>query len=209
MPDSPATVSGRLATLRRISLWRTLICAARTHGLGFLIYPRTRCRVLTRSLHLRERLELGASWHGTYYPGEAWFHPTATLETTGRFVFHSGMRLSVNEDARLSLGSGYANHGVNLHCFHEITIGHGVFIAEGVHIRDSDNHQIVDGRPMSAPIHIEDHVWIGINAIILKGVTIGEGSVVAAGAVVTRDVPPQTMVAGVPAQFLKAPIIWN
>jgi len=53
------------------------------------------------------------------------------------------------------------------------------------------------------PIRICDKVWIGMNAIILKGVTIGEGAVVAAGAVVTKDVPPWTVAAGNPARVVK------
>jgi len=54
------------------------------------------------------------------------------------------------------------------------------------------------------PVVIEDNVWIGTSAIIMPGVTIGQGSIVAAGAVVTMDVPPNTMFAGNPArQFLK------
>ena len=56
---------------------------------------------------------------------------------------------------------------------------------------------------MSAPMIIKDNVWIGMSAIILKGVTIGEGAIVAAGAVVTRDVPAHAIVAGVPAKVIK------
>lgn len=55
----------------------------------------------------------------------------------------------------------------------------------------------------TAPIKICDRVWIGFNAIILKGVTIGEGAVVGAGAVVTRDVEPYTVVAGNPARVVR------
>lgn len=54
-----------------------------------------------------------------------------------------------------------------------------------------------------APIKIGKRVWIGSNATVLQGVTIGDWSVVAAGAVVTRDVPPMTVVGGVPAKILK------
>lgn len=54
-----------------------------------------------------------------------------------------------------------------------------------------------------SPIVIESNVWIGAGATILPGVTIGENSVVAAGAVVTKDVPPNTIVGGVPAKFIK------
>jgi len=56
---------------------------------------------------------------------------------------------------------------------------------------------------LGAPIVIEDNVWIGTRAIILKGVTIGEGSVVGAGAVVTRSVPPGVLVGGVPARVIR------
>ena len=53
------------------------------------------------------------------------------------------------------------------------------------------------------PIHIEDKVWLGANVTILPGVTIGEGAIVAAGAVVTKDVESRTVVGGVPARFIK------
>jgi len=56
---------------------------------------------------------------------------------------------------------------------------------------------------VAAPITIRRNVWLGAGAIVLQGVTVGEDSVVAAGAVVTRDVPPATLVAGVPARVLR------
>ena len=56
---------------------------------------------------------------------------------------------------------------------------------------------------LPAPIVIGDKVWIGANATVLPGVTIGKGAIVAAGAVVTRDVPPNTIVAGVPARVVR------
>jgi len=55
----------------------------------------------------------------------------------------------------------------------------------------------------TAPVKIADNVWIGMNAVILKGVTIGENSVVAAGAVVTKPIPPNTVVAGNPAVVVR------
>jgi len=64
-------------------------------------------------------------------------------------------------------------------------------------------------KPMTAPIVIEDHVWIGANAIVLQGVTIGQNSIVAAGAVVTKDVRPNTLVAGNPAQVLRDHVTWS
>ena len=66
-------------------------------------------------------------------------------------------------------------------------------------IRIKDNQMDIDG----APVVIEDNVWIGANVTVMPGVTIGKHSVVAAGSVVTTDIPPDTMAAGVPAKIIK------
>jgi maltose O-acetyltransferase len=57
--------------------------------------------------------------------------------------------------------------------------------------------------PASAPIVLEENVWIGIRAIVLRGVTIGQGSVIGAGSVVVNDVPPRSLAAGVPARVIR------
>lgn len=82
-----------------------------------------------------------------------------------------------------------------------LTIGHHSDIASEVMIWTSQ-HDLNDPdmRAIEKPVSIGDYVFIGPRAIILPGVSIGDGAVVAAGAVVTKDVPPKTMVAGVPAQ---------
>ena len=64
------------------------------------------------------------------------------------------------------------------------------------------------GRPSVAPVVIGDRVWVGTRAIILKGVTIGDGAVVAAGAVVNKDVPPHAVVAGIPAKVVGSADSW-
>ena len=106
-----------------------------------------------------------------------------------------------------------------------ITIGKGVFINSGCHFQDQGGIEIGDGALIGhnvvlatinhdlnpkenrknhyAAIKIGAHVWIGSNATVLPGVTIGDYAVVAAGAVVTRDVPAMTVVGGVPAKVLK------
>jgi acetyltransferase-like isoleucine patch superfamily enzyme len=70
---------------------------------------------------------------------------------------------------------------------------------------DSDYHDLNDHSlpGKSSPVKIGDNVWLGARATVLKGVTIGDGAVVAAGALVTRDVPSRTVVAGVPARVIK------
>ncbi|NKI19512.1 acyltransferase [Spongiibacter sp. KMU-166] len=88
----------------------------------------------------------------------------------------------------------------------EIRIGNSVMMANGVYITDSDWHDIYDRTersPEVRPVHIADNVWLGDRCTVLKGVTIGENSVVAACAVVTRDVPANVVVAGNPAKVVK------
>ena len=86
-----------------------------------------------------------------------------------------------------------------------ITLGDGVYIGPKVtpitinHDPDPENRSATYGRP----IVIEDKAWIGINSTILPGVSIGYGAIVGAGSVVTKDVPPMTVVAGNPAKFIK------
>ena len=88
----------------------------------------------------------------------------------------------------------------------EITIGDGVMMANGTYITDSDWHTIYDRTQRSdaiTPVHIGDNVWLGDHATVLKGVSIGANSVVAARAVVTKDVPANVIVAGNPARVVK------
>lgn len=106
-----------------------------------------------------------------------------------------------------------------------ITIGKNVFINSGCHFQDQSGvwigddvligHNVVfatinhDLEPKNnrknhyKPITVKDHVWIGSNVTVLPGVTIGEWAVAAAGAVITKDVEPYTVVGGVPAKFIK------
>jgi len=153
--------------------------------------------------------------------GENWPHTNSSFSTLkiddggefmvhGNFKFSTGIFISVNKNAKLEIGSGYTNSDVDITCFESIRIGDKVAISKGVIIRDSDNHNIVgSGDIETKPIVIGDHVWIGMRAIILKGVTIGEGSVIAAGAVINRDVPPHTLVGGVPARIIRENVSWE
>ena len=94
--------------------------------------------------------------------------------------------------------------GIFLDGRHKLNIGNNVDIASQVMIYNSE-HDIdsADFHAVEAPVVIEDYVFIGPRAIILPGVRIGRGAVVAAGAVVTKDVEPHTVVGGVPAKFIR------
>lgn len=117
----------------------------------------------------------------------------------------------------------YIGPGTSLQAKESITIGKNVIIANNVVIIDNNNHPTDPQMRMkmsqcrdflhdelwswkyanSAPVIVEENVWIGRDARILKGVTIGRGSIVALGAVVTHNVPPYTVVAGNPAKVVK------
>lgn len=96
--------------------------------------------------------------------------------------------------------------GTRISAAEQILIGDSVMMANGVYITDSDWHGIYDRtKPSEAvtPVIIGDNVWLGDRCTVLKGVTIGENSIVAACAVVTQDVPANVVVAGNPAKVVK------
>jgi acetyltransferase-like isoleucine patch superfamily enzyme len=130
-------------------------------------------------------------------------------------VFPSGGRIQIGDFSCLCPESRIWSQ-------HSVTVGHHVLISHQVSIMDTDGHEIdyrdraksteliftsglpsTTGGVQTAPIKIGNHVWIGCNAVVLKGVTIGDCSIVAAGAVVTRDVPKFVIVAGNPASVLR------
>ena len=116
----------------------------------------------------------------------------------------------VMEKACLSVGSVFINTGSVIECTCHISIGDNCLIGRDVLIRDSDGHFIDNNLVgFAAPVIIEDHVWIASKAIILKGVRIGKGAIVAAGSVVTRDVPAGCLVAGVPAKVIRENVTWK
>jgi acetyltransferase-like isoleucine patch superfamily enzyme len=134
-------------------------------------------------------------------------HPRVVNEggeiRVGNCHFYSGTRMEVGKGAVLRIGKGtYLNRNTVVVANTRVEIGRNCRISWDVVIMDDDQHAVpgTDGGPR--PVVIEDDVWIGCRAIILKGVRIGTGAIVAAGAVVTKDVPPQAIVGGVPARVL-------
>ncbi|MFT5483081.1 MAG: acetyltransferase-like isoleucine patch superfamily enzyme [Halieaceae bacterium] len=108
---------------------------------------------------------------------------------------------------RITIGDNVlCSPGTRISASDEICIGDAVMMANGVYITDSDWHTLYDRTSRSSeptPVHIGDNVWLGDGATVLKGVTIGENSVVAARAVVVKNVPANVVVAGNPARVVK------
>lgn len=133
----------------------------------------------------------------------------AKMTVNGRFAFYEGSYVRVIKGGHLILNSGFINENVQITCGGTIEIGEGCVIGRDVVIRSYDGHSIQQyGYQISSPIKIGEHVWIGQGATLLKGVTIGDGAIVAANATVTKDVPPHCIVAGCPAKVVKENINW-
>lgn len=125
---------------------------------------------------------------------------------------HSPVKLLADgHNSLISIGRNTRIHGSCIHAYHSITIGENCLIAGNCQIFDGSGHDLAFDDPSrriyttggSKPIKISDNVWIGGNSIVLPGVNIGEGAVIAAGSVVVKDVEPYTLVGGNPARIIR------
>lgn len=139
----------------------------------------------------------------------------AVVENSGRMTIGNGVRL-VSTVAKLelvSLAGGhldigdnvFVNYGTSLVSKVHVRIGDDCLIGSHVTVMDCDFHHVEDKGwdQTGTEIVIEERVWLANRAMVLKGVRIGHDAVVAAGSVVTHDVPPRTLVAGVPARIIR------
>jgi acetyltransferase-like isoleucine patch superfamily enzyme len=119
---------------------------------------------------------------------------------------HVAVEIGAYPGASLKIGDGvFLNSGVSICAKKSVTIGNNVAIGNYTLVMDTDFHAVDDHTKPGpcAPVVIEDDVWLGARVTVLKGVRIGRGAVVAAGAVVTKDVPPFTLVGGIPAKVIR------
>jgi len=114
------------------------------------------------------------------------------------FYTDFGKNITIGKNVFINAGCKFQDQG-------GITIDEGALIGHGVVLATLDHDFAPEKRQQlhPAPIHIGKRVWIGANAVVTKGVTIGDNAVVAAGAVVTQDVPADTIVGGVPAKIIR------
>ena len=136
---------------------------------------------------------------------------SGSISLGDKVAIHRNVILETGQKGYMEIGAGSSVHpGCQLKAYVEpILIGEGVMVAANAAIYSYDHGMDPDfpirKQPIlsKGPITIEDDAWIGTAAIVLSGVTIGEGAVVAAGSVVTKDVPAGAIVAGNPARILK------
>jgi acetyltransferase-like isoleucine patch superfamily enzyme len=115
------------------------------------------------------------------------------------------IEVGAGKGASLVLGARvFINTGATIVATHSIALGDDCLIGDFVAIFDSDHHPMEPSRPTRvAPVRLGANVWVGRSAVILPGVTIGDHAVIAAGSIVTGDVPAKTLVAGVPARPIR------
>lgn len=144
-----------------------------------------------------------------------WGKPT--IINTGKMIVGNRARL-VSTVATLELAAGrgglleigegvYINYGCSIAATKHVKIGANCSIGTHVIILDNNFHRLEPEQrnemPESAPVILEDNVWLGARVIVLPGVTIGAGSAIGAGSVVTQDIPPRCLAAGIPAGIIK------
>ena len=130
-----------------------------------------------------------------------------------RVLIHRGCKISsygVDSKAVVKIGSQtYIGDRTEIHAGKSVEIGDGCNISWDCNILDRDYHKLGGDSEIVEPVKICNNVWIGCRCIILKGVTIGEGAIVAAGSVVTKDVAPHSLVGGNPAKLIRENVGWK
>ena len=155
----------------------------------------------------QEALKITAEINGSYHEPEELRALFSKLigkpvdESFGLFPpFHTdcGKNIHIGKNVFINMGCKFQDQG-GIFIDDGVLIGHNVVLATLNHAMSPENRSTMH----PAPIHIGKNVWIGSNATVLPGVSIGDGAIVAAGAVVTKDVPENTIVGGVPAQVMR------
>ena len=166
-------------------------------------------RIFRRTYLKRRFKSLGP---GASIDVSVWIIGPKNIHIGRQFLCLRNCTLGAESDGRLEIGdrvSLNANAYINACDEGKIVLGNDVLIGPNVVMRASDHSMASLEEPMKEQGHtggeiiVEDDVWLGANVVVTGGVRIGRGAVVAAGAVVTKDVEPYTVVGGVPAQFIK------
>ncbi len=175
----------------------------------------------TAWVRLKMRLRCIRCGRGTVFYGNLYSrrYPGSAIRIGARCRFRSSFASNavglnrkcflstLQQGARLTIGEGSGFSATVIGCAESVTIGKNVICGGNTFITDYDWHPMDRNDPaakaLSAPVVIEDDVWIGLNAVVLKGVTIGKGSIIGANSVVTRSIPAGVIAAGNPCRVLK------
>ena len=215
---SGVKIKNLIKKLHNISIFKSIKYSHKygNSAKSIIVYKYSDCNIAPdSSIQVNGRLSLGCpSGNGLvrkWCRTTLYMEPGALFTVNGRHTIYNSCYIEIKKNAHLTIGDGgYFNHHVAIQCSNQIQIGDNVFIAPEVSIQDYDEHIVLkEGYTPSKPIVIGNHVWIGKKATILKGVTIGDNSVIAAGAIVTKNVPANSLVGGVPAKIISTEINWK
>jgi acetyltransferase-like isoleucine patch superfamily enzyme len=196
-----------------ISVFKTLYLSIRFNG-QIIVVRGTRIR-LERGARIElapgARLILGRGHH-IGKPLSLHMATNGRLTIQGTVTISCGTKIVVGKNAHLEIGDQtFVHYDAAITCWEHIAIGADCGISWNTNIIDGNAHELVIGgrpRPRTRPLTIGDHVWIGTGAIVV-GASIGDGSVVGAGSVVTTSVPPKALVTGNPAQVIREDVSWE
>jgi UDP-3-O-[3-hydroxymyristoyl] glucosamine N-acyltransferase len=172
-------------------------------------------RVLARPLLLCRLVNAQMRLRGARVPvsvallGHAWAGGGGSIILGDRVLIRGTMapvELLARPGGRIEIGEGtFINYGVSITAYDSVSIGRDCQIGHYAFIYDNDEHDVHDkfSLPPSQPVVLEDRVWLGTRVTVLKGVRIGHDAVIGAGSVVTKDIPPRSIAAGVPARVLR------
>lgn len=129
-----------------------------------------------------------------------------TFNSSSRYNFrglnHKCILQTTQANASITIGDYCGFSGVSIVAAKEVVIGNHVMVGANTSIADWDDHtERLGTKPKS--IHIGDNVFIGMNCMIMKGVSIGENSIIGAGSIVTKDIPANAVAAGIPCRIIK------
>jgi len=214
------SVADRLArhnvALTPATVWNTARSCARCSTRQYVPIPvvATRCHLTFGTASKFEISKGGQLLLGfSFWPTEGKLYlrlaEGARIKISGKVKIAAGSEVLIGRDGLLEIGNGtYINSRTLMYVTTRVTIGEGCAIAWRASFIDDDYHSIGSGSGRAEPITLGDRVWIGAEAMVLKGVSIGNGSVVAARSVVAHDVPDRVLVAGNPARIIKEDVDW-
>ena len=133
----------------------------------------------------------------------------SSLVINGNAFIEYGADIVLNKNSVMYVNDNlYLNCRATIRCYKTIKIGRDVLIGNDLDMRDGDGH-ILNGVLKNKEVVIEDHVWVGHNVRILKGVTLYKDCFIGAGSLVTKNVPEKCMALGYPAEVVKKDIVWE
>lgn len=167
------------------------------------------CIDKTARITLQSDLVLG-DWKVAFSarPGMLRLDKSSEFCVQNKAIISYGADIIAFEGGKISIGASFINSNCKLRCADSIIIKDDCVISHDFTAMDFDGHTL-NGADDRTGIVIGNHVWIGTRVTVLKGVTIGDGAVIAAGSIVNKNVPPHTLVGGIPAKILRENVEWS